>query len=237
MLKLPRCMLWCLSTENRSPWCDVLWFQCELCQTQMGCATVPPANGRTCPEERGAKLGRCWEQKEAAGRSLAIQWHKAVRSMLCDAAPFLFFYPAWHLGFVHTARCISTGKVLKCPALGIAASWPLPLRSLWGLAREGIHSTHVLTIIQQSKHPARHTALAAACRNTNLLLLKLFDFILKINRRMRKRANSRANALVLYLWFTLNILNSLKMGSFVKSLPSTSLHICRARTNQVYSGF
>lgn len=118
----------------------------------------PPAKGRTCPGETGGELRRCWEQKEAAGRCLSIQRHEAVRSMLWDAVPFLFPYPAWRLGLVCTTRSISTGKVLKCSALGAAASSPLALRSLWPPARAGTHSRHVLTIIQQSKHPARHRA-------------------------------------------------------------------------------
>lgn len=129
--KLPGCMLWCLSTENWSPQCSIPWFQRELCQTQMGCATVPPANGRTCPEETGAKLRRCWEQKEASGRSLAIQWHKIVRSMLCRAVPFLLLYPAWHLRTQPDA--FPQGKSWSARLLGFlpADPWPWGARGPW----------------------------------------------------------------------------------------------------------
>lgn len=107
--KSPGCMLWCLSTETKAS-VQYSAVPSWALPGADGMRHRPPANGRTCPEETGAKLRRCWEQKEAAGRSLAIQWHKAVRSMLCDAVPFLFLYPAWHLGLVHTTRGISTGN-------------------------------------------------------------------------------------------------------------------------------
>lgn len=78
-------------------------------------------------------------------------------------------------------------------------------------------------------HPTEQTSsqtqsTAAVCGNANLLLLKLFDFILKTNKRMRKsRFKSKCNTLLLYLWLTLNILNSLKMGTFVKIYKFASL--------------
>lgn len=157
-------MLWCPSTETKAS-VQYSAVPSWALPDADGMRHRPPANGRTCPEETGAKLRRCWEQKEVAGRSLVIQWHKAVRSMLCDAVPFLFLYPAWHLGLVHTTRGISAGNVPKCSALGVAASWPWPWEACGpGKRTDPLHP-------HPDHHPAEQTpshtqSMAAAYRNT-----------------------------------------------------------------------
>lgn len=141
-------MLWCLSTESRSPRCDILWGSRVSSARHRWDLPPSPCQRQDMPWGNGSKAVKVLEQKEAAGRSLAIQWHEAVRSTLCNAIPSLFLYPAWHLGQRHFHR--ESPEVLSswgCCQLTSGPEKPV----VPGESRDPLHPC-------PDHHPARHRA-------------------------------------------------------------------------------
>lgn len=142
---------------------------------------------------------RKWEQScEGAGNRRKLlaglyQYNDIKQSGLCSAMQFLscsFTLPGvWAL--CTQPEAFPQGRSWSAQLLGLLPADPWPWEACGPWWEQG--SAPPTSWLSSSRANIQPDTEHAICRNTNLLLLKLLDFSLKTNKRMRKRAISRAN--------------------------------------------